>query len=52
MVLSEIDANLNWLFFSLPTADVFLVVASRRERGEDRKYVCCSQASHFYDSTV
>ena len=32
---------------SLRTADVFPVVASlfRRERSEDRKYVCCSQAT-------
>ena len=35
--------------FSLRTADVFPVVASlhifRRERSDDRKYVCCAQAS-------
>ena len=30
---------------SLRSADVFPVVASRRERSDDRKYVCASQAT-------
>ena len=51
--------SLFWIYNNLRTADAFLVVASlppknsyfRRERSDDRKCVCCSQARSTTDST-